>query len=79
MASGAPHEIEGLIFLLSGIVLISAGAIIEVLERPAREKKKDLRAGRLMLCGACRGEILKEATRCRHCGTKVEHPTSTSS
>ena len=81
MAKGAPHEIEGLIWLLisavcfagAGIIEVGAG-IIEEMRAPKELEQAALKNGDLLVCSGCKGYIPKGASRCRHCGSPLSAP-----
>ena len=75
LAKGAPHEIEGLIWLLISAVSFVGAGIIEALRTPQEsEEQAALKRGELLVCPLCKGYVSKGATKCRHCATVFGAP-----
>ena len=74
LAKGAPHEIEGLIWLLISFVCLVGAGIIEAICAPRKSEQADLKKGELLVCSACKGFVPRGAVKCRNCGSVLSAP-----
>lgn len=81
MAKAAPGEIEGLILVLTGMVLFVGAAIVQAIEKHTKAQERLINPTGTptvkshFQCTDCKGLIAVDAVVCMHCGKRYDQPS----